>query len=560
MLRTLQIENIAVIERAEIRFDRGFNVLTGETGAGKSIVIDAISAIAGERTYREVIRTGAEKAFVSGAFSEVPELAWFSENGVPYDPETVLQREIFADGRNLCRVNGRPVNVAMLRELGRSLINIHGQHDAQQLFDERYHLQYLDIYAQDDAELAAFEDAYRALSEVQAELKRLNLDEGEKQRRMEMLQYQIAELEKARLKPGEDEELAERRKLLQNAEKLSSGLESAYSAIYGGDDSGGALELIADAERALQQLGRYTDSFEELHSRLSDLRFAADDVASLLRDAKEQVEFSDDELERIESRLNTLHKLKKYGQSVEEMLQYLDSARQELDEIEFSADRVEKLQKVLDERLSAAQAAAKKLHDARQAAGVRLGAQLREELRQLAMPKIEFQCLLEDAPLGPTGGDTVRFLMSANAGEALRPINRVASGGELARIMLAMKNVLSERDQVGTLIFDEVDTGVSGRAAQKVAEKLYGVSVGKQVLCVTHLPQLAAMADVHFRISKSEHDGRTYTTVEPLDEQGRMEELARLTGGAQVTQTLLASAREMLDAAASFHQETEKPG
>ena len=553
MLRTLQIENIAVIERAEIQFDRGFNVLTGETGAGKSIVIDAISAIAGERTYREVIRTGAEKAYVSGVFTQVPELSWFADNGVPYDPETLLQRELFADGRNVCRVNGRTVNVALLRELGRQLINIHGQHDAQQLFDERYHLQYLDLYAQDEAALSVYQAAYEALCEVERQLQRLSMDEGEKQRRMEMLQYQIAELEKAKLRPGEDEALQERRKLLQNAEKLAGGLNAAYAALYGDEDSGGALELIADAEHSVGQLGRITDAFSELKDRLSELRYAADDAAALLRDAKDEIAFSDDELESVEARLNTIHKLKKYGETVEDMLAYLERAKTELDEIEFSADRIEKLQQERQIKETAARSAAQALHDLREAAGERLGEQLRTELQQLAMPKIEFQCLLEPADLGPTGADSARFLMSANAGEALRPINRVASGGELARIMLAMKNVLSERDRVGTLIFDEVDTGVSGRAAQKVAEKLYRVSVGKQVLCVTHLPQLAAMADIHFCISKEERAGRTYTTVRPLDRQGRKEELARLTGGAAVTETLLASSEEMLTAAETFH-------
>ena len=553
MLRTLQIENIAVIEHAEITFDRGFNVLTGETGAGKSIVIDAISAIAGERTYREVIRTGAEKAYVSGIFTGTPELNWFEENAVPYDPETILQRELYADGRNLCRVNGRTVSVALLRDLGRQLINIHGQHDAQQLFDERFHLQYLDLYAEDQDLLDEYRRAYDRMMQTKQELDRLSMNEGEKQRRMEMLQYQISELERAKLRKGEDETLLERKKLLQNAEKLSMGIADAYAALYGDDENGGALELLADAEHSVSQLGRLTDAFDELKARLTDLRFAAEEAASLLRDAKEEMEFSDDDLEQIESRLNTIQKLKKYGANVEEMLAYLSDAKKELEEIEFSSDTIERLTKQLHEQEAAAGALAGQLHEVRAQAGLRLGAQLQSELQQLAMPRIAFECVLESGPLGPSGSDSARFLMSANAGEALRPINKVASGGELARIMLAMKNVLSERDQVGTLIFDEVDTGVSGKAAQKVAEKLYSVSIGKQVLCVTHLPQLASMADVHFSITKEEHGGRTYTTVSPLDRQGRREELARLTGGAEVTQTLLASAEEMLRASDGFH-------
>ena len=529
MLRTLQIENIAVIEHAEITFDRGFNVLTGETGAGKSIVIDAISAIAGERTYREVIRTGAEKAYVSGIFTGTPELKWFEENAIPYDAETILQREVFADGKNLCRVNGRTVSVAMLRDLGRQLINIHGQHDAQQLFDERFHLQYLDLYAEDESLLEEYRIAYGAMIQTRQEL------------------------ERAKLRKGEDDSLLERKKLLQNAEKLSVGISEAYAALYGDDETGGALELLSDAEHSVSQLGKLTDAFDELKTKLSDLRFAAEEAASLLRDAKDDMDFSDDDLEQIESRLNTIQKLKKYGANVAEMLTYLADAKKELEEIEFSSDIVERLSRQLAEQEKAAGILAEKLHEVREEAGIRLGEQLQSELKQLAMPRIAFKCVLESGQLGPSGSDSARFLMSANAGEALRPINKVASGGELARIMLAMKNVLSERDQVGTLIFDEVDTGVSGKAAQKVAEKLYSVSVGKQVLCVTHLPQLAAMADVHFSITKEEHGGRTYTTVNPLDRQGRREELARLTGGAKITDTLLASAEEMLLASDAFH-------
>jgi len=552
MLNLLHIENIAVIESADIVFDKGFNVLTGETGAGKSIVIDAISAIAGERTYREVIRTGTDKASVSATFSDTPHLPWFDENGVDYDPETLIQRDIYADGKNVCRVNGKPVNVALLRALGRQLINIHGQHDAQQLFDERYHLQFLDLYAENDEQMQAYQAAFAQMQTVRQELDRLNMDEGEKQRRVEMLRYQIAELERANLKAGEEDELEDRRKLLQNAEKLRDGLVEAYSALYGGEDSDGAVALISQAERALAVLGRYTESFEELHKQLNELKFAAQDAAEILRDQRDSFEFSDDELEQIETRLDTIHKLRKYGLDTASMLEYLENAKTELDEIEFSADRVEKLQKQLQTLQAEAMKKALELREVRQMASERLAEQLKEELRQLDMPKVQFSCEFEEIALSTNGADAVRFLMSANAGEALRAINKVASGGELARIMLAMKNVLAERDAVPTLIFDEVDTGVSGRAAQKVAEKLYAVSVGKQVLCVTHLPQIAAMADTHFRIEKAEREGRTYTSVSPLDRAGRQNELARLTGGAQVTDTLLASVGEMLDAASAF--------
>ena len=547
MLSLLHIENIAVIECADISFDRGFNVLTGETGAGKSIVIDAISAILGERAYRDMIRTGTERASVRAVFTEVPEFPWFAENGVEYDPETVISREIHLDGKNICRVNGTLVNVSCLHKLGIQLINIHGQHDSAALFDEENHLAFLDAFADNGKLRASYGERYEAVAKLRREISSLTMDEGEKLRRMENLKYQIAEIEKAELEPGEDDRLEERRKVLQNAEKLSNGMETAVECLYGGEDSDGASGLLAQAEYALARLSRFSDSFAALHDRVSDLMYQVQDAAEEVRDARDSLSYSAEELEQIESRLDVIHKLRrKYGTTCEDILEYLDKAKKELDEIEFADDKLERLKRNLKKAEKEAWDAALALRENRQQAADIMSKRILSELAQLDMPRVQFACRFTETELTANGADAVAFYMSANAGEALKPLSRVASGGELARIMLAMKNVLAEKDQVATLIFDEVDTGVSGRAAQKVAEKLRSVAVHKQVLCVTHLPQLAALANTHLLIAKSERDGRTYTSVTPLDLEGRKRELARIIGGANITETTLKSAEEML--------------
>ena len=547
MLNLLHIENIAVIECADISFDRGFNILTGETGAGKSIVIDAISAILGERAYRDMIRTGAAKASVRAVFSQVPRLSWFEENGVEYDDEIVIHREIYLDGKNVCRVNGTPVTVTILRKLGLQLINIHGQHDSASLFDEDNHLVFLDSYADNEALRDTYSAAYQAVSELRREIDRKTMDEGEKLRRMETLKFQIAEIEKAGLEPGEDEELEARRKILQNSEKLSDGLDEAVECLYGGDDSDGAAALLSQAERALAKLSRFTDAFAAVHEKVSDLMYQVQDAAEEVRDARDDLSYSADELERIESRLDTIHKLRrKYGVTCADILQYLENAKQELDEIEFADDYLERLNGKLKKAEKEAWAAAQALRSNRKEAAARMSQRILTELAQLDMPRVQFECAFAEQGLSANGADAVAFYMSANAGEALKPMSKVASGGELARIMLAMKNVLAEKDHVNTLIFDEVDTGVSGRAAQRVAEKLKSVAAHKQVLCVTHLPQLAALADTHLLIAKQERQGRTYTTVTPLDLEGRKRELARIIGGTNITETTLKSAEEML--------------
>ena len=564
MLSLLHIENIALIQSADIRFEPGYNVLTGETGAGKSIVIDSIGAVLGERTSRELIRTGAKSALVTAVFTQVPPLPWLEENGIAlHDGEVLLQREIQGDGRNVCRVDGRLVTVAQLRELGRQLLNIHGQHDGQQLLDPASHLGYLDRCGGHTELLEHYRAAYQAWNNLRKQIAALEMDEAERSRRVDTLNFQIRELERAQLRAGEDEELDQRRTLLRSAGKLMDALQAAEYALCGDDEGGGVCSLLADAEGELDSVSQFSTPLEELSRQVSELRSAADDAADTLRDLTREMEFSPGELDEVESRLDVLYRLKKkYGATVEEMLQYLDRCRRELDEIQYADDTIARLTKELDKARKEADRAAQALSQQRRKAAEKLEKRVQEELRQLDMPKVRFQ--VEFAPidnqwgLDETGMDQVQFLMSANVGEALKPIQKVASGGELARIMLALKNVLAQDDEIGTLVFDEVDTGVSGRAAQKVAEKMAQVARHKQVLCVTHLPQLAAMADTHFSVSKGEREGRTYTNLERLDRKQRREELARLIGGAAVTPALLESAEELLAQADTWREKHKK--
>ena len=558
MLSLLHIENIAIIESADISFDGGFNVLTGETGAGKSIVIDAISAVLGERTSRELIRTGAKSALVNAVFTGDLPLQWLEDNGFPLDgEELMLQREIQGDGRNVCRVNGRPLTVAQLRELGRQLLNIHGQHDGQQLLDPDCHLGYLDSFGKTAALLEDYQAAYRSMAELRKKIAGLEMDEAERSRRVDTLEYQIKELERADLKPGEDEELDARKNLLRSSGKLMEAIQEAMFALSGGEDDQGACGLIGEAEGAVRSVVRLGPQLEELGEKLTALRYAADDAAETLRDFADEFDFSPEELDRLESRLDVIYRLKKkYGPTVADMLDYLEKCRAELEQIQDADDTIQRLEKELDKARKEARKRGEALSKARKKAADELQKRVQEELRQLDIPKVQFVTEFAPSPgqdgMDDTGMDQVQFLMSANLGEALKPIQKVASGGELARIMLALKNVLAEDDGVGSLVFDEVDTGVSGRAAQKVAEKMADVAGRKQVLCVTHLPQIAAMADTHFSVEKGEKKGRTFTNVARLDRQGRVEELARLIGGAAVTDVLRRSAEELLEQAEAY--------
>lgn len=554
MLRILHIENVAVIEKTEIEFRPGLNVLTGETGAGKSIVIDAIGAAIGVRTSRELIRSGAEHASVTAVFDAGSDGGWCGENGIDVsDGELLIQRRISADGKNLCRVCGVPVTVGQLRELGARLLDIHGQSDGQRLLTESFHRDYLDSFAGLGKELAAYADVYDQYDAARKEAESLTMDEGEKARRMDTLKYQIDELERACIKPGETDALQERRELLKNAGKLTEAVETAFAALSGSDSSDGASSMLAEAENAAASAARYSDRLSGVAEKLKGLRYQAEDLAEELRDVQGSLEFSPDEFDGIESRLELLRRLsRKYGGGEESMLDFLDKCRKELDTIEFSADRLEKLKLELEKRKNETEAAAEALSEKRKAAAKRLEERIRSELSELSMSGARFQVEFRNCPPGRTGCDEVRFLMSANAGEELGRISRIASGGELARIMLAMKNVLAENDPIGTMVFDEVDTGVSGIAAQRVGEKLCSLARCKQVICVTHLPQIAVMADTHFEISKTQEGGRTYTHVRELDDAGRCLEIARLTGGENVTELTLSSAREQRKAAEAY--------
>ena len=557
MLELLHIENIAIIEAADIAFEPGFNALTGETGAGKSIVIDSLSAVLGQRTSRELIRTGADKAFVGATFSGVDADLTAALGIEPEaDGTLLLQREIHGDGKNVCRVNGRPVTVGQLKALGARLLNIHGQHDGQQLLDEEQHIVYLDNFGKMENIMETYGVKYKHFTDIRRQISALQMDEAEKARRVDTLQYQIEELKRAKLKPGEEEELTARRGMLRNAEKFLDAVAGADYALNGDDSGGGALSALRQAQDALSAVRHLDDGFGALYERLGEAYSEVYDIAATVEDKRGELDVSPGELDRVESRMDQLYRLKKkYGATVEDMLEYLHRCTEELAQIEDAGDTLLRLEQELGKAEKAARQAAQALSDARKAAANRLTAQILMELQQLDMGKIRFAVDLAEKPLDSDGLDTVRFLMSANVGEELRPIHKIASGGELARIMLAMKNVLSEQDHVGTMVFDEVDTGVSGRAAQKVAEKMARISRRKQVLCVTHLPQLAAMADTHFSVEKGERNGRTYTEVRRLDREQRRQELARLTGGSHVSQTMLDGAEELLAQAEKFRAE-----
>lgn len=556
MLSLLHIENIALIESTDLTFGEGLNVLTGETGAGKSIVLDAISALMGERVSRDLIRTGESAARVSGVFNALPNLPWFDEMGVCPDEngELSITRQMTADGKNICRVGGLPCTAVQLRALGRQLINIHGQHDSQQLLDERTHLAYLDSFGGLEPLISDYRLSYDRLSELRRQMDSLRMDEAEKSRRIDTLSYQIQELERADLRPGELEELIERRELLRNSGKLMDAVERAYLSLSGDEDQPGAVDLLTEAERALTSVSSLTSEMEKTGEALSELRYAADDVAERIRDMRDRFDFEPDELDRLESRLDVLYRLrKKYGDSTEEMLSYLNRSQAELEEIQMADDTLLRLEQIHKNQRQEAEEKAQRLSEGRAQAAEQLREKIEEELRQLDMPKVVFCAELlpktGEHSIDQSGMDNVQFLMSANLGEKRKPIQKVASGGELARIMLALKNVLAENDPISTLVFDEVDAGISGRAAEKVALKMAQLARRRQLLCVTHLAQIAAMADLHFSVQKGERDMRTHTEVTPLDYEERVAELARLTGGTHQSEVILQAARELLEKA-----------
>ena len=567
MLSALHIENIAVVESADIAFDEGFNVLTGETGAGKSIVVDSIGAVLGARTSRDLVRSGAGRASVTALFCDLsPEsLAALSALGVAPDEDGCLlvTREISADGRGVCRVGGRPATAAILRGMAPYLINIHGQHDGQQLLDDAAHIRYLDAFAHADGALAAYQEAYTAWQKTQKEIEKLSMDGAEKARRMDMLRYQIAQLERANLREGEDDELEARRKLLANAEHITQAVAEATDALYGEEDGSGAVAAVFAAARAVERAARYDETLAPHAAELSDLAYRLEDTAREVMAAGDGLGYSQRELDEIQSRLDVISRLsKRYGGTVADMLAYLDKCRAELDQMEYADDRIGHLEKQAEKQYGAALSLAESLSACRAGAARELESRIRAELSYLDMPRARFEIRLtrpegERPALGPGGLDRAVFLISVNAGEEPKPLSRVASGGELSRVMLALKNVLAEGDGVRTLVFDEVDTGISGRAAQKVARKLAELSRGRQVLCVTHLTQIAAMADRQLLIEKAERDGRAYTKISPLTPEGRVRELARISAGETVTEATLAAAREMLAEAEAYKHTLE---
>ena len=555
MLTQLHIENIAVIEKADIEFGQGLTVLTGETGAGKSIIVDSLGAVLGARTSRELVRSGAEYGVVSAVFETDTAAKWFEENDFEPEDEIIIRRKISADGKNNCRVCGNPVTVSQLRQLGSLLLDIHGQNDGRQLMDEASHLAYLDGFGKTSSELTAFKEAYAAYVACKREMDKLSMDEAEKERLADSLKYRIEELENAQLRVGEEDELIARRDLLRNSEKLTEALDGAYSALYACDEN--AASLIDEAASLMSRAALISDELRETADIIGSTSSLIYDAAERIRDFRDGLEFSPDEYDLIETRTALLKRLsRKYNADEEGMLKLLDDSRRELAMLEYSDDMLKKLEKQLAEHKNYCVKKAEALTKCRKEAAIKLEERICSELKDLSMPSVRFKVSVEpvENELGfdRTGADAVRFLISANAGMELGRISKIASGGELSRIMLAMKTAFSDNDPIETMVFDEIDTGVSGIAAQRVGEKMSDLSRGKQVLCITHLPQIAALADSHDKIEKAERDGKTFTVVKELDRQGRRMELARLYGGDVITDTTLAGAEEQLAAAEKY--------
>lgn len=550
MLKFLHIENIAVIERSDIEFSAGFNVLTGETGAGKSIVIDAINAVLGERTSKELIRAGCDTAEVSAVFGELDNAtaAALSDAGVTPDDDgnIVIRRRLSAAGKGLIKLNDRPVTAAELKEIGKHLVNIHGQHDNQALLDPERHLDYIDAVADDDPIKGKYYAEFRELNRIRKELAATETDEDEKRRRVGLLKYQINELESAGIKPGEYEKLQKKLAIARNYQKTAEALSRAYSALKGDDEFDGAVSLLTDAEKSLSSL--HNDEWDKKSSALADAAAAAEDVSAALYDFLENAELADIDPDEINSRLETLDKLKaKYGNSEEEMLEFLEKARIELNDTEFSGKKAAELSTLLDDATERLIALADELTAARKKAAAEFEKQVCDILSYLNMPDVRFTVKFSKGRYTKRGCDTAEFMISANRGESVKPLCKIASGGELSRVMLAIKSVLLGRDPVGTMIFDEIDTGISGYTAGKVGTQLKKVADNRQVICVTHLAQIAAMADTHLLIEKKAEKDRTFTSVSPLSYEQRINEIARIMSGAQMTENLYNSAKELLD-------------
>ncbi len=553
MLSLLKIDNIAIIESAEIEFSRGFNVLSGETGAGKSIILDSINAVLGFRTSRELIRTGATEARVTALFSCIGESVEkkLHELSLPLSPDkTLLVSRVISPDKNICKVNNTLTNVTALREIGAELISIHGQQDNRELLNNETHISYIDSIGDLTELVGAYTELYNELMSLKSQIKKLSGNKEEKARRIDILSYQIDELEKAEINSGEWENLKNRRTELQNFEKIQESLSASYDALYGGDSYKGAVEMVSGAFRELSSIGRFSAEIQDISTKVGDLYYELSDIADTIRDSISGDGYNPAELEEIENRLDLLYKLsKKYGETEEEMLSYLENAKKELSEISLSDEVLDELKTEFSKKLNEAQNLAKNLSEKRKAEAKIFCEKVCDELRFLDMPNVEFLVDFKEVELCENGIDSAEFLISANVGEIPKPIAKIASGGELSRIMLALKTVLAHKDKIDTMIFDEIDAGVSGRAALKVASKLKSVSQGKQVLCVTHLAQLMAYADSHYLIEKAVRDGKTYTGVTLLELEGRKKEIARITSGGEITQTQLDNALEMINSA-----------
>ena len=557
MLSNLKISDIAIIKEAVIDFDNGLNVLTGETGAGKSIIIDAINAILGERTSRELIRTGSNNAEVSAFFENINEdvVAILNEFGIECEEDKTLlvSRKISLDGKNICKINGSNVTVSMLKKIGQALINVHGQMDNHNLLNEELHYTYIDSFAENSNLLEEYLCSYNDYCNLKRRYDNLITNESEKARKIDLLTYQIKEIEDAGIKLGEWEELEKRKKVLQNAEQLLALVNNAVEIINGNDNFSGVADMLNTASNSLVKASAFDETLNTVSDIVAEMSYNITDCASELNSFLYSLDIDPNELDIIEERLDVLFRLsKKYGQNETEILTFLENAQKELDDITFSDKLKEQLEVELNEKYELMDEASRKLSANRQKYGEIFINQVKDELSFLDMASISFKIVQNRKSFDETGADEIYFLISANAGEEPKPLSKIASGGELSRIMLAIKNVLASKDNVQTLIFDEVDTGVSGRAAQKIGIKLKEVSKNRQVLCVTHLAQIACFADNHFLISKSESDNKTYTNVENLDNSGRIHELARIIGGIESTQLSLDTAQEMIENAKKY--------
>lgn len=549
MLSCLQIENVAVIQKAEVHFQPGLNVLTGETGAGKSILIDSINAILGNRTSKDLVRTGASKAVIRASFAQIPDAVLDKLEAAGYErsAELLLSREITAEGKSSCRINGMPTTAAVLRELCGGLININGQHDSVGLLNPAHHLSILDDYAQNAKLYQEYYVLYRSLVKVKKELDAMITDEAEKQRRIDLLTYQVQEIEDAALTAGEEQTLESRRKVLANASTIRDRVAKAHALLSGDDDTPGAVDLLGEASNAMDTAAQLDESLSGVSGTLMDLYYSAKDAAAELIDRLDAYDTNDAELDEIEQRLDLLYRLKrKYGDTVEDIIAFGQKAREELEQIQFSEQRHDQLQAEKLRLYGLAREKAEALTQTRLKAFDELNARITDTLQFLNMPGVRMTLHHARGPLASHGQDSVEFYISTNAGEAPKPLARIASGGELSRITLAIKNALADRDAVPTVIYDEIDSGVSGKAAGRIGEVLRQSARGHQILCITHTAQIAALADCHLLIQKNVTNDRTYTEIHPLDTEGRVEALARLISGDHVTELSRANAREML--------------